>query len=68
MDEKKSRASFLSRGITLNSLKDRQQSLTARLLWAMEWHDTDEQEQIEQELRAVQEDIECMTRNFHFKY
>lgn len=63
MAEKKSRATLIDQGITLNSLLDQQRSLNARMLWAMQHHDEDEQERIRKELAEVQEDIECMTSN-----
>lgn len=62
-ESKKSRAELLSQGITLNSLLERRQSLNARMLWAMQQHDEDEQEQIKKELSEVQGDIDCMTAN-----
>lgn len=67
MNEKEQRrAELINQGITLNSLKDRQQSLNARLLLAMQRHDADEQERIKQEIDAVQEDIDCLTLNAQF--
>lgn len=62
-EKKKSRAELVSQGITLNNLRDRQILLNARMLWAMQRHDEDEQEQIKGELIEVQEDIDCMMSN-----
>lgn len=56
----KSRASFVSRGITLNSLKEELYSLNMRMRLAMQNHNEEEQEALRKEIAEVQEEIDCM--------
>lgn len=53
----KSRASLVSRGITLNSLKERLYSLNMRMRLAMQNHNEEEQEALRKEMAEVQEEI-----------
>lgn len=49
-----------ARGLTLNSLKDELHSLNMRLLLAMQYHNKEMQEEIEQQMAAVQKEIDLM--------
>lgn len=59
-DHHKSRASYVSRGITLNSLKEQLYSLNMRMRLAMQNHNEEEQEVLKKEMAEIQEEIDCM--------
>lgn len=59
-DHNKSRAEFVSRGITLNSLKEELYSLNMRLRLAMENHDEEAQEELKKQMAELQKDIDSM--------
>lgn len=60
-DHRKSRASFVSRGITLNSLKEQLYSLNMRMRLAMQNHNEEEQEELKKQIAELQEEIDCMS-------
>lgn len=61
MDEtNRSIAEFAKQGITLNQRKRQRQSLNARMLWAIQHHDEEEQKRIKSELDEIQKDIDYM--------
>lgn len=65
-----SRASFVSRGITLNSLKDQLHSLNMRMLLAMQHHNEEAQEDIKKQMADIREEIDRMSlggRHHHLK-
>ncbi len=59
-DHIKSRTEFVSRGITLNSLKEDLYSLNMRLRLAMQNHDELEQEELRRQMVELQKDIDCI--------
>lgn len=60
-DYSKSKASFASRGITLNGLRDQLHSLNMRMLLAMQNHNEEAQEDLRQQMAEVQTEIEQMS-------
>lgn len=60
VDYHKSRASFVSRGITLNSLKDQMYSLNMRMRPAMQSHNEEKQEELKKQMADLQKEIDCM--------
>jgi len=66
-DSRKSKASFASRGVTLNILKDQLYSLNMRMLLAMQNHDEEMQEEIKKQMAVVQDEINCMSSGNHLK-
>ena len=59
-DSHKSKAAPANRGTTLNVLKDQLYSLNMRMLWAMQNHNEEAQEEIKKQMAAVQEEIDRM--------
>jgi len=59
-DHHKSRTSLVSRGVTLNSLKEELYSLNMRLRLAMQNHDELEQGELQKQIAELQKDIDCM--------
>lgn len=59
-DYHKSRASFISRGITLNNLKDQMYSLNMRMRLAMQNHNEEELEELKKQMADLQKEIDCM--------
>lgn len=55
-----SKATPANRGVTLNSLKEELCSLNMRLLLAMQQHNEEVQEDIKEQITAVQAEIERM--------
>lgn len=60
MSDYRSKAMPASRGVTLNSLKDQLYSLNMRLLLAMQHHNEEAQEDIREQMAAVQAEIDQM--------
>jgi len=65
-DHIKSRTEFVSRGVTLNSLKEELYSLNMRLRLAMQNHDELEQEELQRQMVELQKDIDCMSSGSSF--
>ena len=61
MSDYHSEALSASRGVTLNNLKDELYSLNMRLLLAMHHHNEEAQEEIREQMTAVQAEIEHMS-------
>ena len=59
-DNHESKTAFDIRGTTLNSLNDQLYSLNMRMLWAMQNHDEEAQEEIKKQMAEVQEEIDRM--------
>lgn len=66
-DSHKSKASFASRGVTLNTLKDQLYSLNMRMLLAMQNHDEKMQEEIRKQMAVVQNEINCISLGSGFR-
>ena len=60
MSDYGSKATAVSRGVTLNTLKDELYSLNMRLLLAMQHHNKEAQEDIRAQMVAVQAEIDQM--------
>lgn len=60
MSDYRSKAAPVSRGVTLNSLKDQLYSLNMRLLLAIQNHNGEAQEDIQKQMEAVQAEIDQM--------
>lgn len=60
MGDHQSEPGAVNRGTTLNSLKDRLYSLNMRMLLAMQNHDEQAQADIQEQIAAVQEEIDQM--------
>lgn len=58
MTQKKSKAASAGRGITLNSLRERQCALNRQMLLAIQLHDGRTQERLRRQLEEVQEEID----------
>lgn len=54
------KATPVSRGVTLNSLKDELYALNMRMLLAMQNHNEEAQEDIKKQMAAVQKEIDHM--------
>jgi len=59
-DHVKSRTEFVSRGVTLNSLKEELYSLNMRLRLAMQTSDISEQESLQKQIDELLADIDCI--------
>ncbi len=66
-DHVKSRTEFVSRGITLNSLKEELYSLNMRLRLAMQNHDELEQEELKRQMVKLQKDIDCIESRIGYR-
>lgn len=51
---------LIRRGETMNSLRNQQQTLNARLMLALQNHDKEMQSKLELQLKAVADQIACM--------
>ncbi|MDE7219639.1 MAG: hypothetical protein K2O45_08475, partial [Oscillospiraceae bacterium] len=60
MSDYHSKVMPVNRGITLNSLRDQLYSLNMRLLLAMQYHNEEAQEEIREQMTAVQAEIANM--------
>lgn len=65
-DYSKSRAEFVSRGITLNSLKEELYSLNMRLRLAMQNHDEVEQQALRGQMDDLQKEIDYMSQGSRY--
>lgn len=61
MSDYQSKAMPVSRGVTLNSLKNELYSLNMRMLLAMQHHNEEAQEDIKKQMAAVQAKIDHMS-------
>jgi len=66
-DSHKSKTSFASRGVTLNTLKDQLYSLNMQMLLAMQNHNEEMQEEIRKQMAVVQDEINCMSLGSGFR-
>lgn len=60
MSDYRSKNTAVSRGVTLNTLKDELYSLNMRLLLTMQHHNKEAQEDIRAQMAAVQAEIDQM--------
>ena len=59
-DYRELKPAFTNRGTTLSVLKEELYSLNMRMLWAMQNHNEEAQEELKEQIAEVQKEIDCM--------